>query len=329
MANMSVCLPTFAGGSGYTDSIDFGELSAFARRAEELGYAALWAPDHFVLGEEGGEHEVWTVLSALAGMTTRIRLGTLVACNTYRNPALLAKMAATLDYLSGGRLDLGVGAGWHAREHESYGIKWIPRAGARLDRLEEAIRVLKALFTQSETSFEGRFYRLERAVCEPAPVQKPWPRLWVGGGGEKRTLRIVAQHADAWNLPAVSPEEYARKLDVLREHCREVGRDYDEIEKTMETRVLVLDDPAMADRVVDSYLHWQQTADEDLPERDEVLGLLKEMYVIGSAEECAAKVRRYADAGVEHLTAYFLDYPSTRTLEVFASDGMHAGQGAE
>ena len=327
MVKFSVCLPTFAGGSAYTESIDFEELAAFGQRAEELGYASLWAPDHFILGDEGGEHEVWTLLGALAGRTRRIRLGTLVLCNGYRNPALAAKMASTLDYLSGGRLDLGIGAGWHEREHRSYGIAWVERVGERMDRLVEGIEVMKAMFTRPETSFEGRFYRVERAVCRPGPVQKPWPRLWIGGGGERRTLRIVAEHADAWNVPAVSPEEYAHKLGVLREHCRAVGRDYDEIEKTMETRVLLMDEPGAEDRVVDSYLHWQRTADAELPERDEVLALLKDMYVLGTLEECVAKVRRYVEAGVEHFTAYFLDYPSTRTLEAFAREVPRGASG--
>ena len=324
MVKLSACLPAFAGGSAFTNSIDYGELEAFALKAEELGYESLWAPDHFILGHEGGEYEVWTLLSALAQSTHRIRLGALVLCNTHRNPALLAKMAATLDYLSGGRLELGLGAGWYKTEHVSYGLEGFERAGMRLDRLDEAIPLMKALFTGNSTTYNGRFYSVTDATCRPAPVQAPWPRIWVGGGGERRTLRIVAEHADAWNVPAIPPEEYAHKLDVLREHCADVGRDYDEIEKTMETRVLVTDDPGDTDRIVDWFLYWQRTADRELPDRAELAERLKRMYLLGSVEECVAGVQRYVDAGVEHFTIYFLDYPSTNSLERFAREVLSA-----
>ncbi len=319
-----VCLPTFSGGSAFTNSIDFNEIEEFALKAEELGYASLWAPDHLILGHEGGEYEVWTALSALAQKTSSIRLGTLVLCNTHRNPAMLAKMAATFDYLSSGRLDLGIGAGWYQAEQTSYGLDWVDQVGERMDRLEEAIEVMKALFTQPQVTYEGRFYKVNDATCQPSPVQKPWPRLWIGGGGEKRTLRIVAKHADAWNIPAISPEEYAHKLVVLREHCRAVGRDYDEIEKTMETRALVVDGPGGLDRLVDGFLYWNRTANRAMPDRDAVASRLEQMYIIGTLDDCIEKVGRYVDAGVEHFTVYFLDYPETRTMELFAGEVMPA-----
>ncbi|MFW6174929.1 MAG: TIGR03560 family F420-dependent LLM class oxidoreductase [Chloroflexota bacterium] len=322
MVKFGVCLPAFAGGSAYTNDIDFNGLAEYALRAESLGYASLWAPDHFILGHEGGEHEVWTLLSALAARTSRIRLGALVLGNTHRNPALVAKMAATLDYLSGGRLDLGLGAGWHRREQLSYGLPWVEKVGERMDRLEEAIHVMKALFTQPDVDFDGEFYSARDAVCQPAPVQKPWPRLWIGGGGEKRTLRMTAEHADAWNVPALAPEEYTRKLGVLRGHCEDVGRDYGEIEKTMETRVLVADGRESTDRLVDWYIYWGRTADREMPSRDEIVAKLRQQYIIGPLDECVAKIGGYVDAGVQHFTIYFLDYPSTGSLDIFASDVM-------
>jgi alkanesulfonate monooxygenase SsuD/methylene tetrahydromethanopterin reductase-like flavin-dependent oxidoreductase (luciferase family) len=158
----------------------------------------------------------------------RIRLGPMVLGNTFRHPAVVANMAATLDHVSGGRLDLGIGAGWMQVEHDGYGIP-LPPPRERLDRLDEALQVLKLLFTQHRSTFQGSYYRLEEALCEPKPLQRPYPRLVIGGGGEKRTLRVVAKHADEWNGEA-SPPQMEHKIGVLREHCRAVGRDPDEIE---------------------------------------------------------------------------------------------------
>jgi F420-dependent oxidoreductase-like protein len=217
----------FPGATG----MSWPDLLAFWRRADELGYATCWIPDHFYAGVgdvERGCWESWTVLSAMAMATERIRLGTMVLGNTFRHPAVVANMAATLDHVSGGRLELGIGAGWMQVEHDGYGIP-LPPPRERLDRLDEALQVLKLLFTQKRSTFHGRYYRLEEALCEPKPLQKPYPRLVVGGGGEKRTLRVVARHADEWNGEA-SPSQMAHKIGVLREHCRDVGRDPDEIE---------------------------------------------------------------------------------------------------
>jgi F420-dependent oxidoreductase-like protein len=320
MIKFGVCLPTFAGGSAYTNSIDYEELERYALRAEEQGFESLWIADHLVLGHEGGEHEVWTTLSALAQKTSRIRLGTLVLCNTHRNPAFLAKMAATLDYLTGGRLDLGIGAGWYRGEHDQYGIYWAEAVKERMDRLEESVVLIKKLLSQPAVTHSGDFYGTVNAVCQPVTLQQPWPRILVGGGGEKRTLKIVAEHADTWNIPAITPDEYAHKLQVLRKHCDAVGRDYSEIEKTIETRILIAEDDASTDRLVDWYLYWQRTAEQDMDDRDEVASKLREIYVIGSPDECVEKLQSYVDAGVQHFTMYFLDYPFSDTMDRFTRE---------
>lgn len=316
----SVCLPAFAGGSAFTRAVDWGELESYARDAEALGYSCAWIADHLILGHEGGELEAWTALSALAAATTKLRVGPLVLGNTHRNPALVAKMAATLDYLSAGRVNLGVGAGWYEREHAAYGLPFIASVGERMDRLDEAIRLMKAMFTAEPATFQGRFYRAEGAACQPAPVQRPWPALWIGGGGERRTLRIVAEHADAWNLPAVDPETYEHKLEVLRGHCAAVGRDYRDIEKTMETRVLVTDGSRSTDARLAAWLnYWRETAGDTPLGEDEAVARVRGQYIIGTVEECRRKVRGYVEAGVEHFTPYFLDYPSRTSLELFAT----------
>ena len=217
----------FPGAVGVT----WPELRQIWLAADELGYSTAWIPDHFYSGwgsMESPALEAWTVVAAMAAITKRIRFGTMVTGNTYRHPAVLANMVATVDQISNGRLELGIGAGWMQAEHEGYGIP-LPPARERLERLDEALTVLKLLFTEHRANFQGKYYQLRDALCEPKPVQKPYPRLLVGGGGEKRTLRVVARHADEWN-GEVGPRQMAHKIAVLHEHCRAIGRDPSEIE---------------------------------------------------------------------------------------------------
>ena len=211
---------------------------------------SLWVPDHFVppeafLDETGDNFEGWTLLTALAAATQRIRLGVLVTGNTYRNPALLAKIAATLDHISGGRLELGIGAAWHEREHRAYGWDF-PAIRERSDRLEEACALIKALFTaDGPVDFAGQYYRLEQAPFAPKCLQQPHLPIMVGGGGERRTLRTLAQYGDMMNVGG-TPEDVARKIEVLTEHCAAVGRDPGEITKTAFGPVGVQDDEGKA-----------------------------------------------------------------------------------
>ena len=187
----------------------------------------LWAFDHFVpLRADPGDPclEGWTTLTALAVHTTRARVGLMVAGNTYRHPAIMAKMGAALDVITDGRLEFGIGAGWHEGEHRMYGLPY-PSIGDRIRALGEACQVLKALWTQDVSDFDGRYYRLEAARCEPKPVHRPHPPITIGGTGEKLTLRVVARHADQWNFNGKSVDEFVRLNGVLDQHCRDVGRD--------------------------------------------------------------------------------------------------------
>ncbi|MBI4658718.1 MAG: LLM class flavin-dependent oxidoreductase [Verrucomicrobia bacterium] len=176
------------------------------------------------------------------------------------------------------------------------------------------------LFTDRTVSFDGRFYKVRDARCQPAPIQKPWPPIWVGGGGERRTLRIVARHADAWNIPAVPPEAYSHKLSVLAEHCQATGRDCGEIEKTMETCALVIDGVIAKRRSWEAKLaRWlngrrKDSGEPELTQR-EAINRIRDTYVVGSADECRAKLAAYVEVGVQHFTPYFLDYPDDATLE--------------
>jgi len=191
-----------------------------------------WLFDHFApihSDVNGPCFEGWTLLAAYAAQTSRIRVGLMVTGNTYRHPAVLANTAATVDVISGGRLDFGIGAGWNEYEHNSMGIP-LYTPGERLRRLREACEICKRLFTQHTTDFDGRYYQLKEARCEPKPIQKPYPPFVIGGSGEQLTLKIVAEYADIWNFAGGPVDTFKRKVDVLRQHCETVGRNFDEIE---------------------------------------------------------------------------------------------------
>ncbi|HWQ11333.1 MAG TPA: LLM class F420-dependent oxidoreductase [Roseiflexaceae bacterium] len=198
-----------------------------------------WLFDHFapIQGDlDGPCFEGWTLLAALAVQTSRLRIGLMVAGNTYRHPAVHAHMAATVDVISGGRLEFGVGAGWNEYEHHSMGIP-LYTPGERIRRLGEACELTRRLFTQRLTDFDGRYYQLKEARCEPKPIQKPYPPFVIGGAGEQLTLRVVARYANVWNSMPASVEEFRHKQRVLREHCAAVGRDPAEIELSVQTRI--------------------------------------------------------------------------------------------
>ena len=218
----------------------YEEMLTVWREADAIPvFEHAWLLDHFApihSDVDGPCLEGWTTLTAMATQTTRLRLGLMVVGNTYRHPAVLAKTAATLDVISGGRLDLGLGAGWNVYEHESMGIPLYP-PGERIRRFGEACELIKLLYTQPTTDYDGRYYQLKEARCEPKPVQRPWPPFVLGGGGEKLTLRIVAEHADVWNFAGGTAEEFTRKVGILREHCAAVGRNPDEITLSMQLRL--------------------------------------------------------------------------------------------
>jgi F420-dependent oxidoreductase-like protein len=210
------------------------EILSLAQEVDDLGYDTLWLFDHFLpisSDPTGPCLEGWTALTALAMATKRARLGLMVTGNTYRHPAVFAKMATTLDIISGGRLILGIGAGWFELEHQQYGIPFHTVRG-RLRRLDEALNVIKLLWTEERANFNGEHYQLRDASLNPKPIQRPHPPILVGASGEKSALRIVAKHADMWNSFG-GPEEFRRKIGRLEEHCTAIGRDPATIEKSV------------------------------------------------------------------------------------------------
>src|SRR5438128_338655 len=225
------------------------------RIADEGGFDHLWDFDHFAsIGADGTErpvYEGWSLLAAIAASTRRVRFGCMVTGNTYRHPAVLAKMAVTVDHLSGGRLEFGIGAAWAEAEHTMLGLEY-GRVGQRIDRLEEACRMIKLLWSKERSSFEGRYYRLTDAIANPKPVQKPHPPIWIGGSGERKTLRVVAEHADVWNAAGGDPAEVKRLSGVLDRHCADVDRDPAEIRRSVQIRFE--GDPEETLRAVASYV---------------------------------------------------------------------------
>lgn len=226
---------------------DWPSLRDAAVRAERAGFASLWTWDHLMSIEgpwEGPILEGWSVLAAWAPLTSRATLGLMVAANTFRNPGLTAKLATTLDHLSGGRAVLGIGGAWFEREHEGFGIDFGSSFGERLDRMDEAVMLLRRLLDGERVDHAGRFYAMRDAVCAPRPVQARLPIL-IGGSGPRKTLRTLARYGDAWNTSGRL--DVVRERDaILRERCAEVGRDHREIERTLNVDMLIRDDPDAA-----------------------------------------------------------------------------------
>ncbi len=267
---------------------NWSELKNLALECEGFGYDSIWIMDHF--GWDTGPNilECWTTLSALAAITTKTRVGTLVLCNSYRHPPLLAKMANTLDLISNGRLDFGIGAGWRQSEYEAFGIPF-PSAAIRVAQLEEAIKIIKSLWTIDRTSYEGKFYAVKDAQLGPEPVQKPHPPLWIGAFGEKVMLRIVAEYGDGWNLVDQTPEQYAHKIEVLKKHCRAVGRDINQIMKSL-LMPIIMGKTSSEARDKARRLEPPHISGDSFKTR-----------IVGTKGECIERIGQYQKLGMTHF----------------------------
>jgi F420-dependent oxidoreductase-like protein len=278
-----------------------------AQRAEELGFDSIWVYDHFHNVPRPAHEavfECWTVMAAISQLTTKIRLGQMVGCNLYRPPALLAKITSTLDVISGGRVDWGIGAGWYENECRGYGYPF-PVPKERIAMLRESVEIVKSMWSREETTYDGKYYQLVRANCDPKPLQSPRPPIWIGGGGEQLTLRVVAQHADHSNFGG-SADEFARKIEILKGHCALVGRDPDEIGKTTSGEILIRDTEKelrefqIASGRGDNFEAWQES------------------NFVGTPEQVAIKVQQFIDVGCTGFIPWCVDYPDTHTLDAFA-----------
>ena len=308
--NFGVFLPFYAFEFGEKNSTSplFNRVRDVVLECERLGYHSVWLDDHLMFGKRP-ILECWTTLAVLSSLTTKIRLGTMVLCSSFRNPALLAKMTATLDVISGGRLEFGIGAGVQKEEHIAYGIPF-PNARIRIERMKEAVEILKKMWTEEKTSYKGKHYKINEAICEPKPLQKPHPPITIGGSGEKLTLKVTAQYADRYDfgyLPSL--ELYKHKLEVLENYCRAVGRDPQEIEKSCWPGGQVL------------IVRGQKELGEKLlqckPKRITIDDFEK-LNLVGTPDDCLKKLQPYADLGVTHFMLFFGDLPSLDGLRLFA-----------
>ncbi|MCZ6616596.1 MAG: TIGR03560 family F420-dependent LLM class oxidoreductase [Gammaproteobacteria bacterium] len=262
-------------------SQSYPDVLSLAQHVEQTGWDGIWYADHFMANAPDTSTpwpEAWTTLAAIGATVPRLRLGTLVMGNTYRHPAIVAKMAATLDHISGGRAVLGLGSGWQENEHAQYGIPFYT-VGERLARLDEACQVIKLLFGEKKSDFNGRFYRLQDASLEPKPLQNPLPLL-VGGGGEKVTLKIVAKHADEWNVWG-DVDTLRAKMEILDQHCADVGRDPREIKRTAVALLFMSEDPEYLEQMRNSKV--------------------QQANIIGTPEEVREVVAEYENIGVDEL----------------------------
>jgi F420-dependent oxidoreductase-like protein len=275
------------------------------RQLESTGWDIASVTDHFMPNtkeREGAMLESWSTLSALAALVPRMRVGTIVLGNTYRHPAVVAKMAAQVDIISGGRLILGLGAGWQENEHAAYGIPFYTMR-ERLERLEESCQVMRSLWTKARSDFQGKYYQLSDAPLDPKPVQTPHPELMIGGGGERVTLRIVARHADHWNVWG-GPKVLAKKGAVLDEHCRAVGRDPKTITRSVNMALHITDKKEDVDRLADTIATRMGRHAEDA--RDTCLA--------GTPEQIREQLQqlRAAGAGVVFIPSLFRPLPDLR-----------------
>jgi F420-dependent oxidoreductase-like protein len=293
----------------------WAKAKEIALAAEAAGYDSVWVYDHFHNVPKPAHEavfECWTTMAALAEVTTRVRLGQMVGCAPYRPPALLAKITSNVDVISGGRLEWGIGAGWYRNEFAGYGADFAAPAD-RIRMMRETVEIVTSMWTEEETTYEGRHYRLERAQCDPKPIQQPRPPVWIGGAGEQLTLRVVARLADKANWGG-KPHEWAHKREVLQAHCKEVGRDEETIEKTWSPEMVVRETEAEIRALRDSDAFHS-------PWREEYDGWVAG-NLVGTPEQVAEKISRYVEMGCTYFVPWCPDYPSTETLELFARKVM-------
>ncbi len=272
---------------------------------EDSGFDSVWVYDHFhtfPVPAQEVTFEAWTLMGALATTTTRVRLGQMCTCNAYRPPSYLAKVAATIDVISGGRLDMGIGAGWYEDEFRGYGYDF-PPAAVRIGQLEESVEILRRMWTEDEVHFDGEHYRLDGAICMPKPVQSPHIPLWIAGGGERRTLRVAARHATYTNFGGTFAE-FVHKSAVLAEHCADLGTDPGAIVRSSNFNVVCEEtEAAVEDKIAWILDHYRPFVD------DTGLLELEKTYraTAGTPDQLISQLRGWAGAGLGYAICYFPD----------------------
>jgi len=303
------------------DGIRFDELKEMALDAERLGYDSFWLFDHlhsFPTPDRQPILESWTTLSALTMVTKRIRIGILVTNIQNRLPSLVAKMAATVDVISNGRLEMGLGAGGTGRssvhqnsgylpEYQAYGTPFSEKASIRIRRLDEAIQIMRLMWTKERATFNGKYYHVKDAICNPHPIQKPHPPIWIAGQGEKYLLSVAAKYADAvnlhWNL---TPDGFERKLMVLKEHCKHYGTDYSRITKSLAAGVLLAEGQREFSDLKENLVKRYRGLEGFTPYA------LQESGITGTLEQCESKIASFIQSGVQYFILNFTELEQAR-----------------
>ena len=276
---------------------------------ENLNYESVWVYDHFHTvpsPTQDPTFECWSLMAALSQVTDKVRIGQMCTCNSYRNPAYLTKVASTIDSMSGGRLEFAIGAGWYDQEYKAYGYEY-PSAGVRLKMLEEALQIYIAMNTEEKATFEGEFYSIKNAINQPKPLQKPYPPLWVCGGGEKVTLKILAKYGDYGNWD-VDVDGFIHKSEILKNHCEQQERDFSSIKKTLHTNVIIGEN--------------QKDLENKIEKISTVTGIPKEMYIdkplVGTQEKVFNTVDEFKSVDCSYIIAYIPDIVWGNSLEILS-----------
>jgi len=276
-------------------------------------FDSIYAYDHFLPyyapNDKKSFFECFTLLSAIATITNRVKVGQVVTCNSYRNPALLAKMLSTLDIISNGRVELGIGAGWHKDEYLQYGYDF-PSASTRIKQLDESISIIKSMWTQERANFSGKNSSVKNAICNPKPLQKPYPPVMIGGEGEKYLLKVVAKHANRYNNPCGSVQILKRKISILKEHCAAIGRDYKDIEYSVLLSCLIRE----TEDEVKGVVNQRQKQVNGVQQ----VRAAEYTSMIGTPENVMAGLNKYIELGLTHFILDFVGLDG-KTLELFNS----------
>ena len=280
-----------------------------SKKIEDLNYESVWVYDHFHTvpsPTQDPTFECWSLMAALSQVTEKVRIGQMCTCNSYRNPAYLTKVASTIDSMSGGRLEFAIGAGWYDQEYKAYGYDY-PTAGVRLKMLEEALQIYIAMNTKDKASFNGEYYSINNAINQPKPLQKPYPPLWVCGGGEKVTLKLLAKYGDYGNWD-VDVDGFISKSKILKNHCEQQNRDYSEIKKTLHTNVVIGENEIDLNNKINKI--------------SEVTGIPKEMYIdkplIGTVDKVFNTIDEFKSVECAYIIAYVPDIVWGNSLEILS-----------
>jgi F420-dependent oxidoreductase-like protein len=293
--------------SGIDTADQWQVMRDLARRVDQGAWESLWVYDHFHTVPEPTQeatHEAWTLMSAFAAVTERIRLGQMCTCMGYRNPAYLAKVAASVDAISGGRVEMGIGAGWYEHEWNAYGYGF-PSAGVRLAMLDEGVQIMRQLWTSGTATLVGEHYQVRGAICRPLPLQPGGIPLWIAGGGEKKTLRLAAKYAQYTNFDA-TPEAFKRKSDILAEHCKDVGTEFDAITRSANFNVVIgeseSDVRAKLDWITEHYARRVSP-----PEVRRTRRVFESGPLVGTPERLVERLREAEGLGLGYTICYFID----------------------